>query len=160
MALFAILATAFFILVFSGISAVIPFSKGGYWNPPGPATANLNNGGAHGLSELLYAFTSQTENNGSAFAGITVNTPWYDLTGGLWTWLAHLDFSTIGYLIIGVFLISWLGSTLIYRLKKYDSIEVRPAPLPRESQVVGPLANRPSAPPRPLTEVPSVRADH
>ena len=83
MALFAILATAFFILVFSGISAVIPFSKGGYWNPPGPATANLNNGGAHGLSELLYAFTSQTENNGSAFAGITVNTPWYDLTGGL-----------------------------------------------------------------------------
>ncbi|PYR32379.1 MAG: potassium-transporting ATPase subunit KdpA, partial [Acidobacteria bacterium] len=78
-----ILATAFFILVFSGISAVIPFSKGGYWNPPGPATANLNNGGAHGLSELLYAFTSQTENNGSAFAGITVNTPWYDLTGGL-----------------------------------------------------------------------------
>ena len=83
MALFAILATAFFILVFSGISAVMPFSKGGYWNPPGPATANLNNGGAHGLSELLYAFTSQTENNGSAFAGITVNTPWYDLTGGL-----------------------------------------------------------------------------
>jgi K+-transporting ATPase ATPase A chain len=83
MALFAILATAFFILAFSGASAVIPFAKGGYWNPPGPATANLNNGGAHGLSEILYAYTSQTENNGSAFAGITVNTPWYDLTGGL-----------------------------------------------------------------------------
>jgi len=83
MALFAILATAFFILAFSGASAVIPFAKGGYWNPPGPATANLNNAGAHGLSEILYAYTSQTENNGSAFAGITVNTPWYDLTGGL-----------------------------------------------------------------------------
>jgi K+-transporting ATPase ATPase A chain len=83
MALFAILATAFFILVFSGISTVIPFEKGGYWNPAGPATANLNNAGPHGLSEILYAYTSQTENNGSAFAGITVNTPWYDLTGGL-----------------------------------------------------------------------------
>ncbi|HEX7139895.1 MAG TPA: potassium-transporting ATPase subunit KdpA, partial [Vicinamibacterales bacterium] len=83
MALFAILATAFFVLVFSGATAVIPFAKGSYWNPQGPAIANLNNSGAHGLSEILYAYTSQTENNGSAFAGITVNTPWYDLTGGL-----------------------------------------------------------------------------
>jgi potassium-transporting ATPase potassium-binding subunit len=83
MALFAILATAFFILVFSGITAVIPLEKGSYWNPQGPAIANLNNAGPHGLSEILYAYTSQTENNGSAFAGITVNTPWYDLTGAL-----------------------------------------------------------------------------
>jgi potassium-transporting ATPase potassium-binding subunit len=83
MALFAILATAFFILAFSGISTVIPFAKGSYWNPQGPAAANVNNGGPHGLSEILYVFTSQTENNGSAFAGITVNTPWYDLMGGL-----------------------------------------------------------------------------
>jgi K+-transporting ATPase ATPase A chain len=83
MALFAILATALFILAFSGASAVIPFAKGSYWNPQGPAIANLNNGGAHGLSEILYAFTSQTENNGSAFGGLTVNTPWYDLTGAL-----------------------------------------------------------------------------
>jgi K+-transporting ATPase ATPase A chain len=83
MALFAILATAFLILVASGISTVIPFAKGSYWNPAGAATANLNNAGPHGLSEILYAFTSQTENNGSAFAGITVNTPWYDLVGGL-----------------------------------------------------------------------------
>jgi K+-transporting ATPase ATPase A chain len=83
MALFAILATAFFILAAAGISTVIPFAKGSYWNPAGPAIANLNNAGPHGLSEVLYAFTSQTENNGSAFAGITVNTPWYDLVGGL-----------------------------------------------------------------------------
>jgi K+-transporting ATPase ATPase A chain len=83
MALFAILATALFILAFSGATTVIPFAKGGYWNPQGPAIANLNNSGAHGLSEILYAYTSQTENNGSAFAGIIVNTPWYDLTGGL-----------------------------------------------------------------------------
>jgi potassium-transporting ATPase potassium-binding subunit len=83
MALFAILATAFLILVFSGISTVIPFAKGTYWNPQGPAIANLNNAGPHGLSEVLYAYTSASENNGSAFAGITVNTPWYDLTLGL-----------------------------------------------------------------------------
>jgi K+-transporting ATPase ATPase A chain len=83
MALFAILATAFFILVFSGITVVLPFAKGSYWNPQGPAIANLNNAGPHGLSEVLYAYTSASENNGSAFAGITVNTPWYDLTLGL-----------------------------------------------------------------------------
>jgi potassium-transporting ATPase potassium-binding subunit len=83
MALLAILATAFLILVFSGVSVVIPFEKGSYWNPAGPAIANLNNAGPHGLSEVLYAYTSSSENNGSAFAGITVNTPWYDLTLGL-----------------------------------------------------------------------------
>ncbi len=83
MALFAVLATSFFILAFSGASVVLPFAKGSYWNPAGPAIANLNNAGPHGLSEILYAFTSQTENNGSAFAGLTVNTPWYDLAGGL-----------------------------------------------------------------------------
>jgi K+-transporting ATPase ATPase A chain len=83
MALFAILATSFLILVFSGVSIVAPFAKGGYWNPQGAAIANLNNAGPHGLSEMLYAYTSATENNGSAFAGITVNTPWFDLTLGL-----------------------------------------------------------------------------
>ncbi len=83
MALFAVLATSFFILVFSAATVVAPFAKGGYWNPAGAAIANLNNAGPHGLSEVLYAFTSQTENNGSAFAGLTVNTPWYDLAGGL-----------------------------------------------------------------------------
>jgi len=83
MALLAILATAFLILVFSAITLVVPFAKGSYWNPTGPPIANLGNGGPHGLSEVLYAFTSASENNGSAFAGITVNTPWYDLTLGL-----------------------------------------------------------------------------
>ncbi|MEU8287628.1 potassium-transporting ATPase subunit KdpA [Micromonospora sp. NPDC048905] len=41
------------------------------------------NPGAHGLSEVLYAFTSAANNNGSAFAGITVNTPWWDTALGL-----------------------------------------------------------------------------
>jgi K+-transporting ATPase ATPase A chain len=83
MALLAVLATAFLILVFSAITVVVPFAKGGYWNPQGPAIANLNNTGPHGFSEVLYAFTSASENNGSAFAGITVNTPWFDLTTAL-----------------------------------------------------------------------------
>ncbi len=80
MALFAVLATAFLVLVFSGLGIVMPLAKGGYWNPAGAAAVNLANGGPHGLSEMLYAYTSASENNGSAFAGITVNTPWFDLT--------------------------------------------------------------------------------
>jgi K+-transporting ATPase ATPase A chain len=43
-------------------------------------TAGLNNTGPHGLSEILYAFSSGTGNNGSAFAGLNTNTPWYDTT--------------------------------------------------------------------------------
>jgi potassium-transporting ATPase potassium-binding subunit len=79
----AIITTAFSILVFSGISAVIPFAKNGYWNQPGAAIANLTNTGPHGLSEILYAYTSATGNNGSAFGGLSPNTPWYNLTIGL-----------------------------------------------------------------------------
>lgn len=44
---------------------------------------SLNNQGAHGLSEIFYAFTSATGNNGSAFAGINANTLWYDTTLGI-----------------------------------------------------------------------------
>ena len=83
MAMLAIIVTSACILVFSAISSEATFAAKGYWNPPGPAIANMNNSGPHGLSEILYAFTSSTGNNGSAFAGITVNTPWYDLTLGL-----------------------------------------------------------------------------
>jgi K+-transporting ATPase ATPase A chain len=49
---------------------------------PGERAAMLNRG-PHGLSEVLYAFTSASNNNGSAFAGITVNTAWYDTALGL-----------------------------------------------------------------------------
>lgn len=45
--------------------------------------AGLNNSGAHGLSEILYAFSSATGNNGSAFAGLSANTPWYNTTLGM-----------------------------------------------------------------------------
>lgn len=83
MAMLALLVLAASILLFAGASSVVSFAKGSYWNPPGPATANLANGGAHGFSEILYAYTSGTGNNGSAFAGLSANTPWYNLTIGL-----------------------------------------------------------------------------
>src|SRR5215468_949876 len=47
------------------------------------ARASMLNSGAHGLSEVLYAFTSASNNNGSAFAGLTVNTTWYNTALGL-----------------------------------------------------------------------------
>ena len=83
MAIIAILATSLCILGFTAVSSVAPFAKDHYWNPPGPATANLNNGGAHGFSEILYTYSSGAGNNGSAFAGINANTPWYNLTIGI-----------------------------------------------------------------------------
>ncbi|MEO7144463.1 MAG: potassium-transporting ATPase subunit KdpA [Bryobacteraceae bacterium] len=83
MAMLALIATAFAVLVFTGISAVAHFDENGYWNAPGVLTANLNNGGPHGFSELLYAYSSSTANNGSAFAGLNANTPWYNLTIGV-----------------------------------------------------------------------------
>jgi K+-transporting ATPase ATPase A chain len=83
MAMLAIIATAASILVFAAITDVLPFAKGGYWNPGGPATTNLSNGGPHGFVEILYAFVSATGNNGSAFAGLSANTPWFNTTLGL-----------------------------------------------------------------------------
>ena len=80
MAIIAVLATSLVILGFTALSSVAPFAKNGYWNPPGPAVANTNNNGAHGFSEILYMYSSGAGNNGSAFAGINANTPWYNLT--------------------------------------------------------------------------------
>jgi len=83
MAMLALIACAASILVFTALSSQIRFPKDSYWNPPGAAAANLNNNGPHGLAEILYAYSSGTGNNGSAFAGLNANTPWYNLTIGL-----------------------------------------------------------------------------
>jgi potassium-transporting ATPase potassium-binding subunit len=73
MAMLAVLVFPLVILVFTGISSVSPdFGTSSIWNP-----------GPHGLSEILYAYTSATANNGSAFAGISANTTWYNTTLGL-----------------------------------------------------------------------------
>jgi K+-transporting ATPase ATPase A chain len=73
MAMLVVLVFPLTILVLTAISAVSP-SFG---------TSQLNNPGPHGLSEMLYAFTSGTGNNGSAFAGISANTLWYNTTIGI-----------------------------------------------------------------------------
>ncbi|HUA85754.1 MAG TPA: potassium-transporting ATPase subunit KdpA [Bryobacteraceae bacterium] len=84
MAMVALIATSAVILIFSGISSVANFSKDGYWNHGvGPTTANLTNAGPHGFGEILYLYTSSAANNGSAFAGINGDTPWFNLTGGI-----------------------------------------------------------------------------
>ena len=82
MAMLAVIATAFSILIFTAISSRAEFPKNGYWNPPGAITANLTNSGPHGFSEILYSYVSSTGNNGSAFGGINPSTPWMNLSTG------------------------------------------------------------------------------
>ncbi len=84
MAMIALIATSAVILIFTGASSVMQFAKDAYWNGSyGATTGNLNNGGPRGFGEILYAFSSGAGNNGSAFAGISANTPWYNVTLGL-----------------------------------------------------------------------------
>jgi potassium-transporting ATPase potassium-binding subunit len=72
MAMLAILMLPLGMLCFAAAAVVLPFG-----------VSSLANPGPHGFSEALYLYTSQTGNNGSAFAGITGNTLWYNTTGGL-----------------------------------------------------------------------------
>ena len=72
MAMLNVLVFPLTILVLTAVSVVSPGPLSSIWNP-----------GPHGLSEVLYAFTSGTGNNGSAFAGISANTPWYNTTVGI-----------------------------------------------------------------------------
>lgn len=68
----SVLAPVFTILGFTALASVTQWGLAG-----------LNNAGPHGFSEILYAFSSATGNNGSAFAGLTANAMWYDTTLGL-----------------------------------------------------------------------------
>ncbi len=72
MASLLILIMPLIVLGFTALAVITPAGRAG---PPNP--------GPHGFSEILYAFSSQGNNNGSAFAGIGANTPFYNLTGGL-----------------------------------------------------------------------------
>jgi len=80
MAMLFVLVAAFSILGFTACGAILELPAGSFWNAAGATYNNVNNNGAHGFSEIMYAFTSATGNNGSAFAGISVNTPFYNLT--------------------------------------------------------------------------------
>jgi K+-transporting ATPase ATPase A chain len=72
MAMLVVLVFPLLILAFAAVSSVNGFG-----------TSSIANPGPHGLSEMLYAFTSGAGNNGSAFGGLTANTLWYDTTIGL-----------------------------------------------------------------------------
>jgi K+-transporting ATPase ATPase A chain len=72
MAMLAILCLPLAMLGFTAIAAVIE-----------PGVSSIWNKGPHGFSEILYAYTSAAANNGSAFAGLSANTPWYNITLGL-----------------------------------------------------------------------------
>jgi potassium-transporting ATPase potassium-binding subunit len=72
MAIISILAPSFTILLFSAWASV---SNAGL--------SSLNNGGPHGFSEILYAFSSAAGNNGSSFAGLNANTVFYNITLGI-----------------------------------------------------------------------------
>jgi K+-transporting ATPase ATPase A chain len=71
MTMLAILCLPLSILGFTALASVIPAGLAGILNP-----------GPHGFSEMLYAYTSGTGNNGSAFAGLTANSVFYNLTLG------------------------------------------------------------------------------
>ncbi|MDQ2078996.1 potassium-transporting ATPase subunit KdpA [Xanthobacteraceae bacterium Astr-EGSB] len=72
MALLAILVLPLFMLGFPAVAVLLPFGL-----------SSMQDAGPHGFSEVLYLYTSQTANNGSAFAGFTGNTLWYNTTGGI-----------------------------------------------------------------------------
>jgi K+-transporting ATPase ATPase A chain len=72
MAMLAILILPLMYLGWTAVATVLP-----------SAVASIANPGPHGFSEILYLYTSSTGNNGSAFAGITGNTLWYNITGGI-----------------------------------------------------------------------------
>ncbi len=78
LAVLAIAVLPLIILGFTGIASVLP-----------DGLAGRNNQGPHGYSEILYAFTSAVGNNGSAFAGITASTPFYDGLLGVAMWLGR-----------------------------------------------------------------------
>jgi potassium-transporting ATPase potassium-binding subunit len=78
LAALAILVLPASILGFTAVSVLVHAGLAGPLNP-----------GAHGFSEILYAFSSQTGNNGSAFAGLTGNTVYYNSTGGIAMWLGR-----------------------------------------------------------------------
>ncbi|HEX9079052.1 MAG TPA: potassium-transporting ATPase subunit KdpA, partial [Desulfuromonadaceae bacterium] len=72
MSIITVLVAGILTLVFSGIAMLVP-----------SAIASMNNPGAHGLTEVIYAFASQSNNNGSAFAGLNGNTVFYNITGAI-----------------------------------------------------------------------------
>lgn len=101
-----ILTTPTVVLVGTGVAMALPGERAG-----------MLNSGAHGFSEVLYAFTSAANNNGSAFGGLTVNTDWYDTALGL--------AMILGRLLPIVFVLALAGS-----LARQQPVPATPGTLP------------------------------
>lgn len=78
MAALLILIMPILVLGMTALAVVLPAGLSSIYNP-----------GAHGFSEVLYAFTSQGNNNGSAFAGLSANVPFYNTLGGIAMWISR-----------------------------------------------------------------------
>lgn len=108
MAALTILVTPTLVLISAAIAVLFPAGQVGIGNP-----------GAHGFTEILYAFTSAGNNNGSAFAGLSVNTPFYNILLGIVMWFGRF------WMIVPVLAIA--GS-----LASKKSIPVGPGTLPTQ----------------------------
>ena len=97
-AMLAVLILPLAILGFTAVSAMLPF-----------AVKSVSTGGSHGLSEILYAYTSAAGNNGSAFGGLTANTPWYNTTLGIAMLLGRFGYAVPVLAIAG----SLVGKTRV-----------------------------------------------
>ena len=71
-ALFALLVSPALVLIFAGAASTLKI-----------ALDSLGEAGPHGLSEIVYAYASSAADNGSSFAGLSANTPWYNVTTGI-----------------------------------------------------------------------------
>ena len=89
-AMLAVLILPLAILGFAAVAAVLPVALKGLANP-----------GAHGLSEIVYAYSSATGNNGSAFAGLSANTPWWNTTLGIAMLLGRFAYAVPVFAIAG-----------------------------------------------------------
>ena len=78
MASLVVLIMPLVVLLFTAIAVVVP-----------PGLKGMSNPGAHGFSEILYAFSSAAGNNGSAFAGLSANTPFYNIALGIAMWVSR-----------------------------------------------------------------------
>jgi K+-transporting ATPase ATPase A chain len=109
MALTTILVPSILVLVFTGIALIVSGGLAGIFNP-----------GAHGLSEIVYAFASMANNNGSAFAGLDAAAPFYALSGAL--------VMVIGRFVPAIAMLALAGS-----LAKKKAIPSGPGTLPTAS---------------------------
>jgi potassium-transporting ATPase potassium-binding subunit len=106
LAMLAVLILPLSILGFSGVAVVLP-----------AALSSLANNGPHGLSEILYAYTSATGNNGSAFAGLNANTPWYNITIGI-----AMALGRFGYVVP----VMAMAGSIVAKKKHPDSVGAFP----------------------------------